>query len=399
MKKSVKDIDIKGKKVIMRVDFNVPLDKETNTKITDTTRVDAAMDTINYILSQGASLILMSHLGRPDGTPNPKYSLKPVYEYLKTKLPNNKVEFAPDCIGDTVKSMASSVNAGDVLLLENLRYHSEEEKNDPNFCKELASLADVYVNDAFGTAHRAHASTAGIVSAKTGMPAVAGFLMEKEIKYLGEAVANPERPFVAIIGGAKVSSKISVLENLITKVDTLIVVGGMAYTFFKAKGVSVGTSLCEDDYVATAQKIMDKAKELGKTLFLPIDNVVADKFDNEANRKTVSWNEIPDGWMGMDVGEKTIAELEGILKNAKTVIWNGPLGVFEMSNFSKGTFEVAKMIANSGAISIIGGGDSVSAVNKSGVADKMSHVSTGGGASLEFLEGIELPGIKVLEDK
>ena len=399
MKKSVKDIDIKGKKVIMRVDFNVPLDKETNTKITDTTRVDAAMDTINYILSQGASLILMSHLGRPDGTPNPKYSLKPVYEYLKTKLPNNKVEFAPDCIGDTVKSMASSLNAGDVLLLENLRYHAEEEKNDPNFCKELASLADVYVNDAFGTAHRAHASTAGIVSAKTGMPAVAGFLMEKEIKYLGEAVANPERPFVAIIGGAKVSSKISVLENLITKVDTLIVVGGMAYTFFKAKGVSVGTSLCEDDYVDTAQKIMDKAKELGKTLFLPIDNVVADKFDNEANRKTVSWNEIPDGWMGMDVGEKTIAELEGILKNAKTVIWNGPLGVFEMSNFSKGTFEVAKMIANSGAISIIGGGDSVSAVNKSGVADKMSHVSTGGGASLEFLEGIELPGIKVLEDK
>lgn len=399
MKKSVKDIDIKGKKVIMRVDFNVPLDKETNTKITDTTRVDAAMDTINYILSQGASLILMSHLGRPDGTPNPKYSLKPVYEYLKTKLPNNKVEFAPDCIGDTVKSMASSLNAGDVLLLENLRYHAEEEKNDPNFCKELASLADVYVNDAFGTAHRAHASTAGIVSAKAGMPAVAGFLMEKEIKYLGEAVANPERPFVAIIGGAKVSSKISVLENLITKVDTLIVVGGMAYTFFKAKGVSVGTSLCEDDYVATAQKIMDKAKELGKTLFLPIDNVVADKFDNEANRKTVSWNEIPDGWMGMDVGEKTIAELEGILKNAKTVIWNGPLGVFEMSNFSKGTFEVAKMIANSGAISIIGGGDSVSAVNKSGVADKMSHVSTGGGASLEFLEGIELPGIKVLEDK
>ena len=399
MKKSVKDIDIKGKKVIMRVDFNVPLDKETNTKITDTTRVDAAMDTINYILSQGSSLILMSHLGRPDGTPNPKYSLKPVYEYLKTKLPNNKVEFAPDCIGDTVKSMASSLNAGDVLLLENLRYHAEEEKNDPNFCKELASLADVYVNDAFGTAHRAHASTAGIVSAKAGMPAVAGFLMEKEIKYLGEAVANPERPFVAIIGGAKVSSKISVLENLITKVDTLIVVGGMAYTFFKAKGASVGTSLCEDDYVATAQKIMDKAKDLGKTLFLPIDNVVADKFDNDANRKTVAWNEIPDGWMGMDVGEKTIAELEGILKNAKTVIWNGPLGVFEMSNFSKGTFEVAKMIANSGAISIIGGGDSVSAVNKSGVADKMSHVSTGGGASLEFLEGIELPGIKVLEDK
>ena len=399
MKKTVKDIDIKGKKVIMRVDFNVPLDKETNSKITDTTRVDAAMPTIEYILSQGASLILMSHLGRPKGEANPKYSLKPVYDYLKTKLPNNKVIFANDCIGEEVKKTASSLNAGDVLLLENLRYHAEEEKNDANFSKQLANLADVYVNDAFGTAHRAHASTAGIVVAKPSMPAVAGFLMEKEIKYLGDAVAEPKRPFVAIIGGAKVSSKISVLKNLLNKVDTLIVVGGMAYTFFKAKGYEIGTSLCEDDYIQTAKEIMDKAKELNKTLYLPIDNVVADKFDNDANRKIVDCNAIPSGWMGMDVGDKTLKEIENILKSAKTIVWNGPLGVFEMSNFAKGTFETAKFIANSGAVSIIGGGDSVSAVNKSGVADKMTHISTGGGASLEFLEGIELPGIKVLQDK
>lgn len=399
MKKTVKDIDIKGKKVIMRVDFNVPLDKETNSKITDTTRVDAAMPTIEYILSQGASLILMSHLGRPKGEANPKYSLKPVYDYLKTKLPNNKVLFANDCIGEEVKKSAASLNAGDVILLENLRYHAEEEKNDANFSKQLSDLADVYVNDAFGTAHRAHASTAGIVTAKSSMPAVAGFLMEKEIKYLGDAISDPKRPFVAIIGGAKVSSKISVLKNLLNKVDTLIVVGGMAYTFFKAKGYEIGDSLCEDDYIQTAKDIIDKAKELNKTLYLPIDNVIADKFDNEANRKTVDSNLIPQGWMGMDVGEKTLKELENILKNAKTVVWNGPLGVFEMSNFSKGTFETAKFIANSGAVSIIGGGDSVSAVNKSGVADKMTHISTGGGASLEFLEGIELPGIKVLQDK
>lgn len=399
MKKTVKDIDIKGKKVIMRVDFNVPLDKETNSKITDTTRVDAAMPTIEYILSQGASLILMSHLGRPKGEVNPKYSLKPVYDYLKTKLPNNKVIFANDCIGDEVKKSVSSLNAGDVILLENLRYHAEEEKNDSNFSKQLSDLADVYVNDAFGTAHRAHASTAGIVLAKPSMPAVAGFLMEKEIKYLGDAVADPKRPFVAIIGGAKVSSKISVLKNLLNKVDTLIVVGGMAYTFFKAKGYEIGASLCEDDYIQTAKDIMEKAKELNKTLYLPTDNVVSDKFDNDANRKTVNSDAIPQGWMGMDVGEKTLKELDNILKTAKTIVWNGPLGVFEMSNFSKGTFETAKFIADSGAVSIIGGGDSVSAVNKSGVADKMTHISTGGGASLEFLEGIELPGIKVLQDK
>lgn len=398
MKKTIKDIDIKGKKVIVRVDFNVPLDKETNTKITDTTRVDAAMPTVEYILSQGASVILMSHLGRPDGKPNPKYSLKPVYEYLKTKLPNNKTFFAHDCIGEEVKKQASELKPGEVLLLENLRYHAEEEANDTNFSKQLADLADVYVNDAFGTAHRAHASTAGIATVGN-VKAVAGFLMEKEIKYLGEAVASPKRPFVAIIGGAKVSSKISVLKNLLEKVDTLVVVGGMAYTFLKAQGHKIGSSLCEDDYIQTAKEIMEKAKTLNKTLFLPEDNVIADKFDNNANIKSIPNDEIPDGWMGMDVGDKTLEDLEKIIASAKTIVWNGPLGVFEMSNFARGTFKIAHAIADSSAVSVIGGGDSVSAVNKAGVADKMTHVSTGGGASLEFLEGIELPGIKVLEDK
>lgn len=399
MKKTVKDIDINGKRVIMRVDFNVPLDKETNSKITDATRVDAAMPTIEYILSKGASLILMSHLGRPDGKVNPKYSMKPVYEYLKTKLPKNKVIFANDSVGEEVKKEAMNLKAGEVLLLENLRFHAEEEANDANFAKELANLADVYVNDAFGTAHRAHASTEGIAKAKKDMPAVAGFLMEKEIKYLGDAVADPKRPFVAIIGGAKVSSKISVLKNLLEKVDVLVVGGGMAYTFLKSQGHKIGASLCEDDHINTAKEIIEKAKKLNKRLYLPIDNVIADKFDNNANFKTIPNDEIPEGWMGMDIGDKTLSELKEIIKNAKTIVWNGPLGVFEMSNFAKGTFEVAKAIADSNAVSIIGGGDSVSAVNKSGVADKMTHVSTGGGASLEFLEGIELPGIKVLQNK
>lgn len=394
MKKSVKDIDIKGKKVIMRVDFNVPLDKNDNTTITDATRIKSAMPTIKYILEQGASLILMSHLGRPKGEPNPKYSMKPVADYL-TKEAGLNVTFASDCIGDVVKKQASELKAGEVLLLENLRYHAEEEKNDAGFAGELASLAEIYVNDAFGTAHRAHASTEGIARK---LPAVAGFLMEKEIQYLGDAVANPERPFVAIIGGAKVSSKISVLENLLEKVDTLIIGGGMAYTFFKAEGHTVGTSLVEDDYVNTAKKIIAKAKELGKNLYLPVDNVIADKFDNEANIQTIANDEIPDGWMGMDIGPTTLKEIQDILAKAKTVIWNGPLGVFEMSNFNKGTFAVAEAIANSDCTSVIGGGDSVSAVNKSGLADKMTHISTGGGASLEYLEGKVLPGIDILQD-
>ena len=398
MKKSVKDINIKGKRVIMRVDFNVPFDKEGKGIITDTTRIDSAMPTIKYILEQGASLILMSHLGRPKGEPNPAYSMKPISVYLNEKLKtaNNNIYFANDCIGEDVKKLASSLKAGDVLLLENLRYHKEEEKNDAAFAAELASLADIYVNDAFGTAHRAHASTEGIAHK---LPAVAGFLMEKEIEYLGDAVANPQRPFVAIIGGAKVSSKISVLENLLEKVDVLIVGGGMAYTFFKAENHSIGTSLVEEEHISTAKKIIEKAKSLNKNLYLPVDNVIADKFDNNANIKTIPNDEIPDGWMGMDIGDKTISEINNIIKSAKTVVWNGPLGVFEMSSFSKGTFAVAKAIAESDCISVIGGGDSVSAINKAGLSDKMTHISTGGGASLEFLEGKELPGIVILQDK
>ncbi len=296
MKKCVSDIDITGKRVIMRVDFNVPLDKETNTKITDATRIESAMPTIEYIISKNASLILMSHLGRPKGEVNNKYSLKPVYEYLKNKLKNNKVIFAHDCIGSEVTKEAHDLKAGDILLLENLRFHKEEEANDPNFSKELGKLADVYVNDAFGTAHRAHASTAGIVQNNPNMPAVAGFLIEKEIKYLGEALSNPKRPFTAIIGGAKISSKISVLTNLLEKVDNLIIVGAMSFTFLKCKGFSVGNSLCEDDYIDTAKEIMEKAKKLNKNIYLPVDSVIADKFDNDANIKTTTDENIPDGW-------------------------------------------------------------------------------------------------------
>lgn len=399
MKKTVADIDIKGKKVIMRIDFNVPLDQETNSKITDTTRIDSAMDTINYIISNGASLILMSHLGRPDGKVTPQYSLKPVYEYLAKKLSGTTVLFANDCVGGEVVKLAASLKTGDVLLLENLRFHAEEENNDLDFAKELANLADIYVNDAFGTAHRAHASTTGIAKVKANMPAVAGFLMEKEIKYLGDAVANPERPFIAIIGGAKISSKISVLESLLEKVDTLIIVGGMAYTFLKAQGHTIGDSLFEEDYVDTAKEVMEKAKKIGKTLFLPKDNIIADRFDNNANIKAIANDEIPNGWMGMDVGPETLKDMKKIIESAKTIVWNGPLGVFEMDNFSKGTFEVARYIAETKAVSVIGGGDSVAAVNKAGVADKMTHISTGGGAALEFLEGKELPGIAVLESK
>lgn len=396
MKKTIKDIDIKGKRVIMRVDFNVPLDKEGKGTITDTTRIDAAMPTIEYVLSQGAALILMSHLGRPDGQVNIKYSLKPVAAYLVNKLSSNKVYFANDCIGSDVKKLAFELKAGEVLLLENLRFHAEEEKNDEKFYTELASLADVYVNDAFGTAHRAHASTEGIARK---LPAVAGFLMEKEIEYLGDAVANPKRPFVAIIGGAKVSSKISVLENLLEKVDVLVIGGGMAYTFFKSQQHNVGISLVENDYVDTAKKIIEKAEKLGKKLYLPVDNIIADKFENDSSFKEIPNDEIPDGWMGMDIGSRTTKEIIDIVKSAKTIVWNGPLGVFEMPNFAKGTFAIAKAIAESDAISVIGGGDSVSAVNKSGLADKMTHISTGGGASLEFLEGKNLPGISILQDK
>lgn len=393
MKKTVRDIDIKGKRVIMRVDFNVPLDESGN--ITDSTRIDKAIPTINYILEQGASLILMSHLGRPKGEVKSEFSLKPCADYLEKAL-SNKVIFTSDCVGSEVASVAKSLNAGEVLMLENLRFHKEEEKNDENFAKELASLADVYVNDAFGTAHRAHASTEGIARV---LPGVSGFLLEKEIQFLGDTVDKPDHPFVAIIGGAKVSSKIGVLEHLIGKVDTLVVGGGMAYTFFKAKGYEIGTSLCEEDYLDTAKKVMADAEAKGTTLLLPVDNVVSLEFSNDSEFKTVPSNALPEGWMGMDIGPNTIEKIKEALSGAKTVIWNGPLGVFEMENFSKGTFAVAKCVADTDCVSIIGGGDSVSAVNKSGLADKMTHISTGGGASLEYLEGKELPGVAILQDK
>lgn len=394
MKKTVKDVDIKGKRVIMRVDFNVPLNDKQ--EITDTTRVDKAMPTIEYVLGQeGSSLILMSHLGRPKGERKPEMSLKPVAEYLKTKLPSNDVIFAEDCVGDEAKSKAEALKAGEVLVLENLRYHKEETKNDEGFSKELAALADVYVNDAFGTAHRAHASTEGIAKV---LPGVSGFLLEKEIKFLGETVSNPEKPFVAIIGGAKVSSKIGVLEHLLGKVDTLVIGGGMAYTFFKAQGYEIGKSICEDDYLDTAKNVLADAEAKGTKILLPVDNVIADDFSNDANMKTVDSNKIEPEWEGVDVGPKTIEQIKNVLKDAKTVVWNGPLGVFEMENFAKGTFAIAEAVAESAATSIIGGGDSVSAVNKSGLADKMTHISTGGGASLEYLEGKELPGVAILQD-
>lgn len=394
MKKTVRDIDITGKRVIMRVDFNVPLNE--NLEITDTTRVDKSLETIKYILGQeGTSLILMSHLGRPKGAPDPKLSLKPVAEYLGTCLPDNKVVFASDCVGAEVREQAMGLKTGEVLLLENLRFHNEEKKNDENFAQELASLGEVYVNDAFGTAHRAHASTEGIAHI---LPGVAGFLIEKEIKFLGDALHNPQRPFVAVIGGAKISSKIGVIENLLQRVDILVIGGGMAYTFYKARGMEIGDSIYETEQVSVAYNILTKARELNKELVLPDDNVIADDFANDARHRVVDATDIPQGWQGVDVGPKTIRKINGIMKTAKTVVWNGPLGVFEMPNFAKGTFAVAEAVANSKAVSIIGGGDSVAAVNKAGLAEKMSHISTGGGASLEFLEGKELPGIAILQD-
>ena len=420
MIKTVKDVDLKGKRIIMRVDFNVPMKDGV---VQDDTRIMAALPTIKYILEQNPrSLVLMSHLGDPNKDVkkakekaekagktwteadsekfiNGKNRMKPVVEYFASKL-GKPVTFLPDALGQ--KAAIDALPEGAVAMLENVRFHKEETSKDSAerdvMAKELASYGDIFVNDAFGTAHRDQASTASIAKFMP-VPSVGGFLMEKEVKYIQPMVENPPKPQVAIIGGAKVSSKIAVLESLLKNASALVIGGGMAYTFFKAKGYEIGTSLCEDDYIQTAKEIMDKAKELNKTLYLPIDNVVADKFDNDANRKIVDCNAIPSGWMGMDVGDKTLKEIENILKSAKTIVWNGPLGVFEMSNFAKGTFETAKFIANSGAVSIIGGGDSVSAVNKSGVADKMTHISTGGGASLEFLEGIELPGIKVLQDK
>jgi len=392
-KKTIEDIDVKGKKVIVRVDFNVPLDE--NRKITDDKRIVGALPTIKYLVDNGAKTILVSHLGRQKDGFEEKYSMKPTAERL-SELLGKEVIMAKDVIGEDAKAKAAALKDGEVLMLENVRFHKEETKNDPAFAKELASMAEIYVNDAFGTAHRAHASTAGLADY---LPAVCGYLIQKEIEIMGKALSNPERPFVAILGGAKVSDKIAVIENLIDKVDTLIIGGGMAYTFFKAKGYNIGTSICEDDKVELAKSLLEKAQSKGVKLLLPVDNVVGLEFKNDTEFKVVASDSIPDGWMGLDIGPKTIEAYAAEIKNAKTVVWNGPMGVFEFPNFEKGTKEVARAVAESGSTSIIGGGDSAAAIEQLGFADKITHISTGGGASLEFLEGKVLPGIDVLLDK
>ena len=392
-KKTILDIEVKGKKVLVRCDFNVPLDENNN--ITDENRIVGALPTIKYLIENGAKVILCSHMGRPKGEFNMKYSLAPVAKRLSEKL-GKDVVLAADVVGDSAKSLTANMKDGDVVLLENVRFHKEEEKNDPAFAKQLADLADVFVNDAFGTAHRAHASTAGVADY---IPAVCGFLIQKEIEIMGGALSNPARPFVAILGGAKVSDKIGVIENLLDKVDVLIVGGGMAYTFFKAQGNNIGTSICEADKVELAASLLKKAEAKGVKLMLPVDTMVATEFKADAESKVVPSTEIPDGWMGLDIGPKTIEEFSKVLANAKTVIWNGPMGVFEFEQFATGTKKVAEAVSNVNGTTIIGGGDSAAAVEQLGFADKMTHISTGGGASLEFLEGIVLPGIDCLNDK
>lgn len=395
-KKSLEDIAVSGKRVLVRCDFNVPLDENRN--ITDETRIDGALPTIQYLMKNGAKVILCSHLGKPKGEPKPELSLAPVAKKLSEKL-GKEVIFAADAtvVGEHAKKAVAEMKDGDVVLLENTRYRAEETKNEDAFSKELASLADVFVNDAFGTAHRAHCSNVGVT--KYLDTAVAGYLIQKEIEFLGNAVNNPVRPFVAILGGSKVSSKISVINNLLDKVDTLIIGGGMAYTFMKANGEEVGDSLLEADYLDYAKEMQEKAKEKGVKLLIPVDTVVAKEFSNDAEHKTVGRGQIEPGWQGLDIGEKTIALYKDAVKDAKTVVWNGPMGVFEMPNFAKGTNAIAQALADIDAVTIIGGGDSVAAVNQAGLGDKMTHISTGGGASLEFLEGKELPGIAALNDK
>ncbi len=392
-KKTVEDIDVAGKKVLVRCDFNVPFDDAG--KISDPKRINAALKTIRYLVDHRAKVILCSHLGRPKGQVNPKFSLAPVAAYLSKAL-GQQVRMAKDVVGESAKSIAASLKDGEVELLENVRFHKEEEQNDPAFAKQLASLADIYVNDAFGTAHRAHASTAGVAKY---LPAVCGFLIQKEISVMGKALTNPKRPFVAILGGAKVSDKIGVITNLLNKVDTLIVGGGMAYTFIKALGYSIGSSLCENDKIELARDIMAKAKAKGVRFLLPVDNVIGKEYKRDTEFRRVDSDTIPDGWMGLDIGAKTCALFAGAVQGAGTVVWNGPMGVSEWEHFANGTIAVAQAVADSGAISIIGGGDSAAAIEKLGFADKMTHISTGGGASLEFLEGKELPGIACLNDK
>ena len=392
-KKTIEDIDVSGKRVLVRCDFNVPLD---GTKITDDTRIVAALPTIKYLLDHNAAVILCSHLGRPKGEFNMKYSLAPVAERLSEKL-DKKVVLAKDVIGEDAKKCVEAMKPGDVVLLENVRFHKEEEKNDPEFAKKLASFAEIYVNDAFGTAHRAHASTEGVAHY---LPAVAGFLIGKELDVMGKALENPARPFVAILGGAKVSDKIGVINNLLDKVDTLIIGGGMSYTFQKALGGSVGKSLCELDKLDLAKEMLEKAQKKGVRMLLPVDNICGQDFSNDTMRITVHSKQIPDGWEGMDIGPNTQALFAAEIANAKTVVWNGPMGVFEFPNFAAGTRAIAQALAdNHDCVSIIGGGDSAAAVEQMGYADKMTHISTGGGASLEFLEGKELPGVAALNDK
>lgn len=392
-KKSVKDFNLKNKKVLMRVDFNVPLDD--NNQITDDNRITEAMPTIEYILAQGASLILMSHLGRPKGKPKPEFSLKPVAERLG-KLLNKSVILAPDCVGNEVSNLAADLKPGSVSLLENLRFHNEEEENNPVFSQQLASLGDIYINDAFGTAHRAHASTEGVTKF---LPSGAGLLLDKELTYFDKTMEHPDRPFVAILGGAKVKDKIPVILNLLNKVDTLIIGGGMAYTFLYHKGVKIGNSLLDKDSLPVVDKILEKAKSKNVKIYFPSDYIVADKFSQDANIKTIS-GDIPDGWEGIDMGPKSRQEVDEILKASKTVVWNGPVGVFEIDKFAEGTKAVAKTLASllGNCTTIIGGGDTASAVKKFGFETQMSHISTGGGASLELLEGKILPGVSALND-
>lgn len=388
-KKTIRDIDVKGKRVLVRVDFNVPIKDGV---VGDDTRIRGAIPTLDALLKSGAALILCSHLGRPKDGPDPKYSMKPVADYLG-KLMKKDVAFAEDCIGPKAEAAAQALKPGDVLLLENTRFHPEEEKNDPGMAKQLAALADIYVNDAFGSAHRAHASTEGVAKF---LPAVAGLLMEKEIQYLGAAVADPAKPFIAILGGAKISDKIGVIKNLLGKADTILIGGGMANTFFKAQGYPLGDSLVEAEALETARELL---KTAGTKLRLPVDVVIADKFDAVAAHKVIPTGPVPDGWRILDIGPESIEQYGKVVKAAKTVVWNGPMGVFEFPEFAKGTFGVAKAVADSGAVSIVGGGDSVAAIQESGLTDKITHISTGGGASLEMLEGLTLPGVAALLDK
>ena len=388
-KKTIKDIDVKGKKVLVRVDFNVPV---KDGKVSDDTRIQAALPTLNYLLEHGASLILCSHFGRPKKGPEAIFSLKPVAEHL-SKVMNKPVAFAEDCIGPVAEAAAKALKQGDILLLENTRFHEGETKNDAKMSEQLAALADIYVNDAFGSAHRAHSSTEGVAHL---LPAVAGFLMEKEIKYLGQAIANPERPFVAILGGAKISDKIGVIKNLLNKADYVLIGGGMANTFFKAKGYEIGDSLVDNDAIDTAKELLGIGSE---KLHLPIDVVIAEIIDNSTPTKVISPNSVPAGWKILDIGPETVKVYSDLISKAKTVVWNGPMGVFETELFAEGTFGIAKAVAASNATSIVGGGDSVAAIQKSGLAEQITHISTGGGASLEMLEGIILPGLAALQDK